>query len=68
MYRVTEAIPTQLTGEPRVHERDGGLEDALVGAGQVDEHRDGRVDARGVLRVQVRLICAQDMHILHSYA
>ena len=33
----------------------GRLEDALVGSGQVDEHRDRGVEARGELRFEVRL-------------
>mmetsp|Transcript_35591 Transcript_35591/g.84003 ORF Transcript_35591/g.84003 Transcript_35591/m.84003 type:complete len:259 (+) Transcript_35591:275-1051(+) len=41
--------------EPRVHKGDRRLEDALVGAGQVDEHRDRGVEARGQLRFEVRL-------------
>mmetsp|Transcript_34002 Transcript_34002/g.85216 ORF Transcript_34002/g.85216 Transcript_34002/m.85216 type:complete len:447 (+) Transcript_34002:133-1473(+) len=41
--------------EARVDQRDGRLEDALVRAGQVDKHGDGRVDARGMLHVDVRL-------------
>ena len=41
---------------PRVHERDGRLEDALARAHVVAEHGDRRVEARAVLiRVRVRV-------------
>ena len=56
--RIGHTTATLFTSEPRVHKGDRRLEDALVGAGQVDEHRDRRVHARSVLRVEVRLTCA----------
>ena len=42
-------------GEARVDERDGRLEDALVGARQIDEYGDRRIDTRQVDRVDASL-------------